>query len=46
MREFSYTNKTILDKETLTDLISDAMETGYYGIGFWGLENGTKNPED
>ena len=42
MKEFKYSIDRSLDKETLTDLISDAMETGESGIGFWGLEAGTK----
>ena len=46
MRDFSYASKVTLSKGMLIDLISDATETGFYGIGFWGAENGTKNPED
>ena len=42
LRYFSYCGKEEYDKAVLEEVISSAMETGEEGIGFWGLESGTK----
>jgi len=42
LRYFPYHGKEDYDKAILEEVISGAMESGEEGIGFWGLESGTK----